>query len=98
MGPEARHQVRRGAGASSGPRRADIRRAALLDAAAELFIKQGVEATTTDEIAAGAGVAKGTLYHYFNRPKPSWTASERASRLALQTTGPAVSTPGLPPP
>lgn len=52
-------------GAPSGPRNADLRRASLIEAAGKLFVEKGYEAATMDEIAAGAGVAKGTLYHYF---------------------------------
>ncbi len=52
-------------GAPSGPRKADQKRATLIEAAGKLFVKQGYEATTMDEIAAAANVAKGTLYHYF---------------------------------
>jgi len=52
-------------GAPSGPRNADLRRATLLETAGRLFVEKGYEATTMDEIAAGASVAKGTLYHYF---------------------------------
>jgi AcrR family transcriptional regulator len=55
----------RPSGAPVGPRRADLRRATLLAAAGTLFETQGVEATTVDEIALLAGVAKGTFYHYF---------------------------------
>jgi len=53
------------AGAPSGPRRPDARRAALIEAAGALFIERGVDATTVEEIAALAGLAKGTVYHYF---------------------------------
>ena len=52
-------------GAPSGPRKADQRRAALIEAAGKLFVEKGYEATTMDEIAAAANFAKGTLYHYF---------------------------------
>ena len=52
-------------GAPSGPRRADQRRATLIEAAGKLFVEKGYEATTMDEIAAAANFAKGTLYHYF---------------------------------
>ena len=52
-------------GAPRGPRKADQRRSALLDSAGRLFVQKGFEATTMDEIAADAGFAKGTLYHYF---------------------------------
>ena len=52
-------------GAPPGPRRADQRRADLIEAAGKLFVEKGYEATTMDEIAAAAGFAKGTLYHYF---------------------------------
>jgi AcrR family transcriptional regulator len=53
-------------GAPKGPRNAEERRAALLESAGKLFVKKGYEATTMDEIAADAGFAKGTLYHYFS--------------------------------
>ena len=58
---EATHKT----GAPRGPRKANLRRAALLEAAGRLFVAKGYEATTMDEIAASAGFAKGTLYHYF---------------------------------
>lgn len=57
--------TKRRAGAPAGPRRADVRRAALLETAGRLFVEKGLRATTMDEIAAAAGVAKGTVYHYF---------------------------------
>lgn len=41
------------------------RRDELLEAAERLLIAQGVARTTVDEIAAAAGVAKGTFYLYF---------------------------------
>jgi AcrR family transcriptional regulator len=40
-------------------------RDAILDAAIELFITEGFEATPMDSIAASANVAKGTLYYHF---------------------------------
>ncbi len=68
MGASARaiRDTVRHAGAPSGPRQADRRRSALVDAAGALFIKKGLEATTMDEVASRAAVAKGTLYHYFS--------------------------------
>ena len=41
------------------------KRDALIDAAAQLFVEQGVDATTIDDIVGRAGVAKGTFYRYF---------------------------------
>lgn len=41
------------------------RRDELLDAAAELFVEQGVVDTTVADVTARAGVAKGTFYLYF---------------------------------
>ena len=52
-------------GAPKGPRKAEEKKNALLDAAGSLFEQKGFDATTMDEIAAEADVAKGTLYHYF---------------------------------
>lgn len=37
----------------------------IIDAALELFHQQGLEATTMEQIAEAADVAKGTLYNYF---------------------------------
>ena len=53
----------------------EVRREEIMDAAQRLFLAQGVAATTIDEVAAGAGVAKGTVYLHF--------ASRQALLLAL---------------
>lgn len=37
----------------------------ILDTAEELFARRGLDAVTTKEIAAGAGVAVGAIYHHF---------------------------------
>lgn len=47
-------------------RRREQMRQALIEAAMRLFAKQGVDATTIDEIVSLAGVAKGTFYNYFS--------------------------------
>lgn len=52
-------------GAPTGPRQKDRRQGALLDAAATLFVINGVSATSIEDIAERAGVTKGTFYHYF---------------------------------
>src|ERR1700709_183863 len=40
-------------------------RAAVLDAAAEVFAKTGYSATTLNDITAAAGVTKGAVYFHF---------------------------------
>lgn len=40
-------------------------RAAILDAALDLFSKKGYENTSIDELARVAGIGKGTIYTYF---------------------------------
>ena len=40
-------------------------KSAIFDAAINVFSKSGYEGATMDDIAATAGVAKGTLYYYF---------------------------------
>lgn len=54
------------AGARPGPRQRDLRLSSLLDAAAALFVEKGIAATSIEDIAERAGVAKGTFYHYFH--------------------------------
>src|SRR6202161_940235 len=44
---------------------ADRMRAALLDAALDLFSANGYDKTTTDEIAESAGVSPRTFFRYF---------------------------------
>lgn len=48
----------------------------LLDVATALFVEKGVAATTIDDIATSAGIAKGTFYHYYE--------SKQALLIALQ--------------
>src|SRR5450432_2114070 len=43
----------------------DLRRLAILRAARTVFARQGYSDTVVDDIAAEAGIAKGTLYLYF---------------------------------
>lgn len=57
--------ARRLVGAPPGPRQRDLRSAAILDAAALLFVEKGISGTSIDDIVVQAGVAKGTFYHYF---------------------------------
>lgn len=47
------------------PRKADIRRDQLVQAAITLLVDRGLPESSIDDIAARAGVAKGTFYHYF---------------------------------
>lgn len=52
----------------AGGRRAENRRRkteALCEAALELFLEQGIETVTIDQIAKAARVAKGSFYRYF---------------------------------
>ncbi|HKX95512.1 MAG TPA: TetR/AcrR family transcriptional regulator [Methylibium sp.] len=46
-------------------RRKEARPQELLDAALELFVEKGFAATRSEEVAALAGVSKGTLYLYY---------------------------------
>lgn len=45
---------------------AEVRLKELMGAAEKLFLTQGVEATTINDIVEQAQVAKGTFYHYFS--------------------------------
>ncbi|HEY3792290.1 MAG TPA: TetR/AcrR family transcriptional regulator [Bradyrhizobium sp.] len=53
----------------------EVRREEIMDAAQRLFLAQGVASTSIDEVAAGADVAKGTVYLHF--------ASRQALLVAL---------------
>ena len=51
--------------ASGRQRRKDARPQELLDAALDLFVERGFVATRSEDVAARAGVSKGTLYLYY---------------------------------
>jgi len=53
------------ASATIRQRRKEARPQELLDAALDLFAEKGFAATRSEEVAARAGVAKGTLYLYY---------------------------------
>lgn len=46
-------------------RRKDARPAEIIDAAMQLWGERGFAATRLEDVAAGAGIAKGTIYRYF---------------------------------
>ena len=50
---------------SARQRRKDARPQELLDAALDLFVERGFAATRSEDVAARAGVSKGTLYLYY---------------------------------
>jgi TetR/AcrR family transcriptional regulator, mexJK operon transcriptional repressor len=50
---------------SASGRLSAVKRAAILDAAADAFLRSGYRGTSTDEIAALAGVSKQTVYKHF---------------------------------
>src|SRR3954471_13389495 len=62
-------QLIRGKAKESPPakreRRKEARPGELLDAALDLFVEKGFAATRSEEVAARAGVSKGTLFLYF---------------------------------
>jgi AcrR family transcriptional regulator len=62
---------------------AALTRAAVLDAARDLFISHGYEATTIDEIARHSQSSKGAVYHHFRDKREIFTEVFRASQEAV---------------
>ncbi|MDA8347047.1 MAG: TetR/AcrR family transcriptional regulator [Thermaerobacter sp.] len=52
----------------------DVRRETLLQAAVEIFGRNGYVGTRIDDIAALAGISKGLVYHYFRSKEALFTA------------------------
>ncbi len=60
-------------------RRKEARPGELLDAALDLFVEKGFAATRSEEVAARAGVSKGTLFLYFPSKEELFKAVVRAN-------------------
>lgn len=60
-------------------RRKEARPGELLEAALDLFVEKGFAATRVDEVAARAGVSKGTLFLYFPSKEELFKAVVRQS-------------------
>jgi AcrR family transcriptional regulator len=60
-------------------RRKDVRAAEILDAALASFAQKGFAATRLDDIAARAGITKGTIYLYFDSKQALFEALARQS-------------------
>ncbi len=58
-------------------RRKEARPGELLDAAMDLFVEKGFAATRAEEVAARAGVSKGTLFLYFQSKEDLFKAVVR---------------------
>ncbi|MER5867482.1 helix-turn-helix domain-containing protein [Kitasatospora sp. NPDC002040] len=74
-------------------------RAAVLEAAARLFAERGVEAVSMDQVAAAAGVGKGTLFRRFGDKSGLAAALLDARERVLQEAilhGPPPLGPGAP--
>ncbi len=66
---------------------AEFRCTEILEAARRTFASKGFNAATMDQIAEAAGVAKGTLYLYFNSKRALyWKALERGLSQMLELT------------
>ena len=68
------------------------KRQAIIEAAIDIFAKQGYEETTIAQIAAAAGVAVGTVYLYFHNKREIYTqiSINWAERLAAALRDPRI--------
>ena len=65
---------------------------AIIEAALDIFAKQGYEETTIAQIAAAAGVAVGTVYLYFHNKREIYTQSsiDWTKRMAAALQDPRI--------
>jgi TetR/AcrR family transcriptional regulator len=68
-------------------RRKEARPGELLDAALDLFVEKGFAATRSEEVAARAGVSKGTLFLYFPSKEELFKAVVRENIAGRVTEG-----------
>ncbi|ULP44688.1 TetR/AcrR family transcriptional regulator [Mycobacterium lentiflavum] len=62
---------------------AELTRTAVLDAARDLFVAKGFEATSVDEIARASQSSKGAVYHHFQDKQAIFAEVFRASQAAI---------------
>jgi TetR/AcrR family transcriptional repressor of mexJK operon len=72
------------AGATADTGRSERRRQAIIQAATEVFLRNGYLGATTDEVAARAGVSKQTLYKHFADKQRLF------AEIIMETTGQVV--------
>jgi len=78
-------------------RRKDARPAELLDAALDVFFEKGFAAARLEDIAARAGVSKGTVYLYFSSKEDVFDALVRAIPQAnVETVRTLTADPSIP--
>jgi AcrR family transcriptional regulator len=70
----------------------------ILDAAREVFFRDGFMAANLDEVAEKAGVAKGTLYRYFESKAELYVAVLAHNGAIFEEKMRATLQPGLSPP
>ena len=71
-----------------------VRRDAILDAAEQLFAQFGYRRTSMDDVARRAGVAKGTLYLYFDGKVALFRAMQSRNAEAAMARCDAISAAG----
>ncbi|WP_158811279.1 TetR/AcrR family transcriptional regulator [Beijerinckia sp. L45] len=80
-------------------RRKEARPSEILDAAFQAFAADGFAGTRLDDVAARAGITKGTIYLYFQSKEDlfvavlkqmMWPAYEHLSALTTEPSGPAI--------
>jgi AcrR family transcriptional regulator len=75
----------------------EARRQAILDAALHVFAERGFEAARLDDVAARAGVAKGTLYLYFRDKEALFEELVRSAvSPIIEAVSQAASAPDVP--
>jgi AcrR family transcriptional regulator len=76
----------------------EVRRQAILEAALSVFAERGFAAARLDDVAARAGVAKGTLYLYFHSKEDLFEGLIRnAVSPLLEQVAKVAAAPRLPP-
>jgi AcrR family transcriptional regulator len=87
------HQLPPNAGLRA--RKKDATRRSIQDQAMELFLTQGYEATTVEQIAAAAGVSHMTFFRYFRRKEDVVLADDYDALIAALIASRPVAEPAI---